>query len=44
MLVLTTYVFFFLKKYDRKMKMAEFTQDQDDTIENKEKIDSPGGS
>ena len=45
MLVQTIYVFFFLKKYDRQMKMAELsTQDQDTSENNKDNIDSPNGS
>ena len=45
MLVQTIYVFFFLKKYDRQMKMAELsTQDQDTSENNKDNIDGPNGS
>ena len=45
MLVQTIYVFFFLKKYDRQMKMAELsTQDQDTSENNKDNIDVPNGS
>ena len=45
MLIQTIYVYFFLKKYNRKMKMAELsTQDQDTSENNKDNIDSPNGS
>ena len=45
MLIQTIYVFFFLKKYDRKMKMAELsTQDQDTSENSKDNIDGPNGS
>lgn len=45
MLAQTIYVFFFLKKYDRQMKMAELsTQDQDTSENNKDNIDGPNSS